>query len=51
MNTNTPLPAGAVSGDVWEHGERVTAGPLVIPGRDHLPEQALAITKWDDCGY
>jgi hypothetical protein len=34
-NTNTPnvpLPAGAVSGDVWEHGEQVTAGPLVIPG-------------------
>jgi hypothetical protein len=21
-----------VSGDVWEHGEQVTAGPLVIPG-------------------
>jgi hypothetical protein len=32
MNTNTPLPAGAVSGDVWEHGEQVTAGPLAIPG-------------------
>jgi hypothetical protein len=34
MNTipDVPLPAGAVSGDVWEHGEQVTAGPLVIPG-------------------
>jgi hypothetical protein len=26
-----PLPAGAVSGDTWEHGERVIVGPLV-PG-------------------
>lgn len=27
-----PLPAGAVFCDVWEHGDQVTAGPLVIPG-------------------
>jgi hypothetical protein len=25
MPNTTPLPAGAVSGDVWEHGEQVTA--------------------------
>jgi hypothetical protein len=32
MPNITPLPAGAVSGDVWEHGERVIVAPLVIPG-------------------
>lgn len=45
---NVPLPAGALSADIWEYGERVVLGPPhSVPMRSDVVVRASAIQRAD----